>query len=237
VTVTQRPQPIGVPFLPLLVRDVMTSPAVTVEPAATVRDIADILLTRDIHSVPVVDIGEQLVGIVSEADLISREGYPSKYRRLAEMVGGAREEHRHHWGLRAQGVTASEIMTKDVVLCHPTEPVAVVARRMLSREVPALPVVDGGRVIGVISRHDLVALLDRPDPEIRGRVEQVLGDPLWAPEQHDVKAQVRDGVVVLTGTVRLPSDGAVVESTIAQIPGVTSVTNLLTAREDEPTTS
>ncbi len=234
MAVTQPERSTKVPFLPLLVRDVMTSPALTVEPTATVKDIADLLLGHDIHSVPVVDIGDVLVGIVSEADLVSREAYPAKFRRLAELVSEARVEHRRHWTVRAQGVTASEIMTTDVITCRPAEPVAVAARRMLSREVPALPVVDRGRVIGMVSRHDLLGLLDRPDAEIRARVVQLLADPLWAPEQHLVEAEVRDGVVVLTGTVLYPSDVAVVGSIVAQIPGVTSVTNLVKARQAEP---
>lgn len=212
----------------------MTSPALTVEPGATIKDIAEILVERDIHSVPVVDPGGQLVGIVSEADLISREGYPAKYRRLAELVDQARVEHRHHWSARALGTTASEVMTRDVITCRPNESVAVAARRMLTREVPALPVLEDGQVIGVVSRHDLLSLLDRPDPEIRETVDQVLADPLWAPDEHRVTAEVRDGVVVLTGTVLYPSDGPVLAAIIAQIPGVTSVTNLVKARDPEP---
>lgn len=234
MTVTKREPATRVHFFPLLVRDVMTSPAVTVEPASTVKDIAAILLARDIHSVPVVDVGDQLVGIVSEADLIAREGYPATHRRLAELVSQARAEHKHHWSLRAEGVTASEIMTREVVTCQPTEPVAIAARRMLGREVPALPVVEEGHVTGIVSRHDLLKLLDRPDPEIREAVGQVLTDPLWAPEEHRVEAEVRDGVVVLTGTVRYPSEVPVVASFVARIPGVISVTNLVKAREPEP---
>ncbi|HET6966601.1 MAG TPA: CBS domain-containing protein [Acidimicrobiales bacterium] len=234
MTVTQREQPRPGPFHPVLVRDVMTSPAVTVEPAATVKDIAEILVAHDFHSVPVVDLGDQLVGIVSEADLISREGYPTKYRRLAELVEQARVEHRHHWGARALGVTASEIMTREVITCRPAESVAVIARRMLSREVPALPVVEDGHVVGIVSRHDLLTLLDRPDPEIREKVEQLLADPLLAPEQHTVTAEVRDGVVVLTGSVLYPSDVPVLAALVSQLPGVTSITNLVKAREPEP---
>lgn len=234
MTVTRRERQTPGPFHPVLVRDVMSSPAVTVEPAATVKDIAEILVANDFHSVPVVDFGDQLVGIVSEADLISREGYPAKYRRLAELVDGARVEHRHHWAVRALGVTASEIMTRDVITCQPAESVAVVARRMLSREVPALPVIEDGHVVGIVSRHDLLSLLDRPDPEIRERVAQLLADPLLAPEQNTVSAEVRDGVVVLTGSVLYPSDVPVLAALVSQLPGVTSVTNLVRSREPEP---
>lgn len=65
------------PSHPRVVRDLMTSNPVTVEPGATVKDIAHIMLEHDVRCVPVIDIGEQLVGVVSEADLLCREGYPT----------------------------------------------------------------------------------------------------------------------------------------------------------------
>lgn len=231
----QEPRAGGMSFLPVLVRDVMTSPAITVDPSATVKEIAELLLERDIHAVPVLDVGDVLVGMVAESDLISRGAYPTvRHRRLADVIGEARAEHRHHWSVRAEGVTASEVMTRDVITCRPAEPVGVVTRRMLRRDVRLLPVIEGSTVVGVVSRHDLLALFDRPDSEIRERLEQVLADPLWSPELQQVEAEVRDGVVVLTGTVLYPSHVQIVGSVAARIPGVIAVTNLVNPRESEP---
>jgi predicted transcriptional regulator len=104
---------------------------VTLGPA-TVKDFAHVLLARDIRCAPVIDIGQQLIGVVSEADLISREGYPTvRNHRLAGIVDAALAEHRHHWTGRAERLTAGEIMTTDIVSCAPYEPVPLITRRML----------------------------------------------------------------------------------------------------------
>jgi CBS domain-containing protein len=218
------------PFLPVLVRDVMTPDPVTVEPAATVKDIAHVLLDRDIRCVPVVDVGDILIGVVSESDLICRGGYPTaRSHHLADFVDGL-AEHRHHWSSRAEGLTAGEIMTSDFVTCRPDEPVAIVTRRMLRMGVRTLPVVDDDRLVGVVSRHDLLRLFDRPDAEIRDRIEQLLADPLWAPDEHAAEFSVRDGVVILSGSVRRQSDVSVLAAAVRQVPGVIEVVNRLSAR-------
>ncbi len=181
------------------------------EPAATVKDIAHVLLQHDIRCVFVLDIGDVLVGIVSEADLVCREGYPTvRSHHLAAIIDAAVAEHRHHWTARVEGLTAGEIMTTEMITCEPTEPVAVVVRRMLQRNVRTLPVIEGGRLVGVLSRHDLLPLFDQPDIDIRGNIADLLADPLWAPDDHAVKIEVLDGVAILTGSVRYPSDKSVV---------------------------
>ena len=80
----------------------------TVEPTATVKDVAEIMLTRDVHSVPVVDVGDVFIGMVSESDLICREGCPTPRRHhLSDFVDSIMVEHRHHWQERAKGLTAA----------------------------------------------------------------------------------------------------------------------------------
>jgi CBS domain-containing protein len=213
----------------------MTLKPITVEPTATVKDIAHVMLERDIRCVPVVDIGELMVGIVSEADLLCREGYPTvRSHHLAALIDGAVAEHRHHWKARAEGLTAEEIMTTNVVSCSPTEPVGVVVRRMLRNDVRTLPVVADGRLVGVLSRHDILPLFDRPDTEIRASVTELLTNPLWAPDGHNIEAEILDGVVILSGSVLHPSDQRVVCGLLRQVPGLVEVVDRLTWREREP---
>lgn len=232
-TSIEDPRPL--PFLPVLVRDVMTRDPVTVEPSSTVKDIAHQLLSRDIRAVPVVDVGDVVVGMVGESDLISRAGYPAvRSHHLANLLQDAIMEHRRHWSERAEGLTAGEIMTVEPIYCRPDEQVSVVARRMLRADVRTVPVIDEGRLVGVLSRHDLLRLYDRPDEEIRARVGELLDDPLWAPEGHHVDYEVRDAVVVLTGTVLRPSDRQIIGSIVHQVPGVLEVANRLTVAEAEP---
>jgi CBS domain-containing protein len=207
----------------------MTADPVTVAPTATVKDIAEVMLDRDVGSVPVVDIGGVLVGIVSEGDLVCREGYPTaRHHYLSAFVESARTEHRHHWAQRAEGLTAGEIMTTDLVTCHSDELLPIVTRRMLSKEVRAMPVVDEGRLVGILARHDLLSLFDRPDREVAAAVDQLLADPLWSPEGHAVKATVVDGVVTLTGTVRQDGDGHTLHDVVLGLPGVISVVDRTT---------
>ncbi|HEX6395509.1 MAG TPA: CBS domain-containing protein [Acidimicrobiales bacterium] len=221
--------------LPILVRDVMSTDPIAVEPTATVKEMAEILLRKDVRSVPVVDIGGLLVGVVSEADLVSREGFPSvRSHHLAELIEGTLAEHRHHWSSRAGGLTAGEIMTRDVVTCAPDEALPVVTRRMLVRDVRMLPVVQDGKLIGILSRHDLLRLFDRPDTEVRSRIAELLSSPLWGPEGHHVDPLVLDGVVTLRGTVLYPSDLRYMSSIVAQVPGVIEVVNQLTAEHPDP---
>lgn len=221
--------------VPARVRDLMSTDPITVGPATTVKEIASILLHHDIRCVPVVDVGGQLVGVVSEADLICRECRESVRRHsLREFVHEALDEHRHHWSERSMGLTAGEIMTDDVLACGPDDRVADVAQHMLSRGLRTLPVVEAGQLTGVISRHDLLRALDRPDFEVRSRVTQMLDDPIRAPEGHQVKAEVIDGVVILSGKVRYPSDVGVVAAEVGRIPGVLEVVNWLTAERPEP---
>ena len=219
----------------ILVRDLMTPDPIVVEPAATIKDITQLLLDGDIRSVPVVDIGSLLVGVVSEADLVCREGYPTvRSHHLAGLIDQAVAEHRHHWTARAEGLTAGEIMTTEVVTCRPDEVIPVVSRRMLEKEIRTLPVVDHGRLVGVLSRHDLLRLFNRPDPEIRQRIDRILSSPLWSPEGHAVSAEVRDGVVILTGTVRYRSDTHVVSDIIRHLPGVLEVVDRIQWQEKDP---
>ena len=221
--------------LPVRVRDLMTTPPIVVEPTATVKEIAETLLRHAIRSVPVVDIGGLVVGIVSEADLISREGFASvRDHHLNGLIDQTLAEHRHHWSGRAEGLTAGEIMIRKVVTCSPDESVEVVTRRMLLRDARALPVVEEGHLVGILSRHDLLRLFDRPDAEVRSRLADVLASPLWAPDGHHIQPEVLDGVVVLNGSVRFPSDVRYMSSVTAQIPGVTEVVNRLTAEEPDP---
>jgi CBS domain-containing protein len=220
------------PHLPVLVRDLMTANPVTVEPTATVKDVAEIMLARDVHSVPVVDVGDVFIGMVSEADLICREGCPSpRSHHLSDFVDSIVVEHRHHWQERVKGLTAGEIMTTDVVSCGPDEPVRMVTRRMLQQDLRTLPVLDGECLVGVLSRHDVLRLFDRPDPEIRERLAALLGSALWSPEDHHAQATVADGVVTLNGWVHYESEVESLGGVVRQVPGVIEVINKVTAKK------
>ena len=149
---------------------------------------------------------------------------------LADLVDNAVTEHRHHWKERTKGLTAGEIMTADITTSAPDEPVAIVSRRMLKQDLRTLPVTQDRRLVGILFRHDLLRLFDRPDPDVRSGVAAVLDNPLWTPEGHRVQATVIDGVVTLTGSVRDQCDIGLVCSVIRQVPGVIEVVNRLSVQ-------
>jgi hypothetical protein len=94
-----------------------------------------------------------------------------------------------------------------------------------------LQVLDGECLVGVLSRHDVLRMFDRPDPEIRERLAALLGSPLWSPEDHHAQATVADGVVTLTGWVHYESEVATLGGVVRQVPGVIEVINKVTAKQ------
>lgn len=220
---TYEVRPAEAAHFPVRAEDIMTPDPVVVEPTATVREIASVMMRRDIRMVPVVEIGEQLVGVVSESDLLCRAGFPSvRHHGIAAFIEGPPATQGHEWTARSQALTAEEIMTTTVVSCDPGEPVAAIARRMLERDIRTMPVVRDGRLAGVVSRHDVLRLFVRPDSEVRAHVAEILSASEWLPG-FGLSAEVRDGVVVLTGTASSPLEVAVICSIVRQVPGVVEV--------------
>jgi CBS domain-containing protein len=126
------------------------------------------------------------------------------------------------------------MMTTDVVTCAPTETVGIVVRRMLRHGIRTLPVVEDRQLVGVLSQHDILRLFDRPDGEIKVGVTELLADPLWAPDSHAVDVEVRDGVVILTGSVPHPRDKRLVRNLVGEVPGVVEVVDRLTSQTPDP---
>ena len=138
------------------VRDVMTTDVVTVGPEATYGETVDRLLAHDVSGLPVTDHAGTLLGIVTEADLVSREAYGSQRRRALGLVVDYLRGHDPAWVRRASGATARELMTPVVTTASPDDDLRTAARRMLERGHKRLPVVAAGRLVGIVSRRDLL---------------------------------------------------------------------------------
>jgi CBS domain-containing protein len=178
------------------VRDVMTPDVATVREQTPYREIVDTLAERRVSAVPVVDDFGHVLGVVSEADLLHKiemAGEPHE-RRIFE--GRRRRTAR----VKAAGGVAKELMTTPVVTTMADTAVAAAARLMENAEVKRLPVVDDlGRLVGIVSRADLLRVYLRPDEEIRHDVvEEVLRRVLWI-EPGLVRVEVTGGVVKLVG--------------------------------------
>jgi CBS domain-containing protein len=215
------------------VKDIMTTDVVTVEGRVPFRDVVEQLVDRGISSVPVVDGCGALVALVSEADLLPKEAFPEGRSRraltlLADMLAG--DDVR--WVSRADGLTAGDVMSLDPVTVEPTDDVRTVARMLLAGGVSQFPVVEEGRLVGIVARRDLLRTFLRTDAEIAADVSAELRALRHALD-HDADACVAQGAVVLEGVVRHPEDAAVLVRVVERVAGVVHVEDLLTVRDDE----
>ncbi len=128
------------------VRDVMTTPAITVGPDTPFAEIVDRLLSNDISGLPVVDDDGRLVGIVTEADLVSKEAYDHRRRRALGLVADYLRGRDPQWVRKAAGQTAADLMTAAPATASHEEGLAAASRRLLEEHHKRLPVVDDGRI-------------------------------------------------------------------------------------------
>ena len=208
------------------VADVMSTQVVTVNENARFHEVAEILYRHRISAAPVVDDAGAMIGIVSEGDLIPKTARP------ADALWPRRHERAEQRKARAQ--RARELMTQPVVSCRPTQTLTTAARRMLDANVKRLPVCDeGGRLVGIVSRHDLLRGFNRTDEEIRRDiVEGVM--PYWMGiDPATVDVSVVDGEVLLRGGVERQSDISTLVHLTRVIDGVVSVESDLTAAFDD----
>jgi CBS domain-containing protein len=218
------------------VADVMTKEVVTAGLTTPYKSVVEMLIEHAISAVPVVDEHGRLVGLVSEADLVDKEAYGDRPRRLATVLHDAVFGPSSEVVRRAAALTASGLMSERPATARPGEDVAKVARRMLELRLKRLPVVDEkGGLIGIVSRRDLLRAFTRTDVEINASIRELLASPLHAPDDvFIVRVEVQDGLVKLWGTVERPSDVGVVEGVVRRVPGVVGVDARLEARSPEP---
>lgn len=214
-------------------RDVMTTPVVTVDPETSFKEVIALLVEHDVSGLPVIDPLGRLIGVVTEADLVSKEAYAGRRRRLLGVLSDLLSGD-HRWTHKAEGLTAGEVMTRQPFVAGADEEVGRLARRMLERGVKRLPVVEAGRLVGIVSRKDLLRVFDRPDEAIAADIRARLASPLYTPEDQAVTFSVDQGVVTLEGSVRYEGDRAVVDGMVRAVPGVVAVESSLAYLEPNP---
>lgn len=178
------------------VSDVMATSVITVDRATPYKEIAQLLTEHRISGMPVLKMGRAVAGVVTEADLLAAEAKTARRLRSAGRPrpwSRARPPH--------PALTAGELMTAPAITIGPQVTVHAAGRLMSTRHVRLLPVVDAhDKLIGVVSRRDLLAVFLRPDEDIAADVRQVLDEILLA-EPGDADVAVRDGIVTLTGAL------------------------------------
>jgi CBS domain-containing protein len=149
------------------VADIMTRPVIAVRPETAVPEIARLMWEHRISGVPVVEPSGRVVGIVTELDLLVRNAnlhVPTYLRVLDALIPLGNPWQFAEELRRALGTTAAEVMTSPVVTVSPDTDLAAAATLMLDRRVNPVPVVDGDRLVGIISRADFVRLLAQEVP-------------------------------------------------------------------------
>jgi CBS domain-containing protein len=206
----------------------MTTSVVTVDRITPYQEIDRLLTERRISGVPVLMMGRQVAGVVSEADLLAAEDETARQARMASAIG-------RRWRLRKQphvSLTAGTLMTAPAITIGPDATIPAAARLMNTHHLRRLPVIDeDGTLVGIVSRRDLLSVFLRPDADIVHDARQVLDEiPLADPK--DVIVTVRHGVVTVAGTTQ-PEPGqeqdliSLVLRLIWDIDGVVDVVNKL----------
>jgi CBS-domain-containing membrane protein len=184
------------------VSDVMTTTVMTVDRITPYQEIDRLLTRHRIGGVPVLKMGREVVGVVSETDLLAAEDERRRQARMADSIG-RRWHLRQHPHVR---LTAGALMTSPAITIRPDATIPAAARVMNTDHISRLPVVDeDGKLVGIVSRRDLLSVFLRTDAEIAHDARQVL-DELPLADAKAVSAEVKHGVVTLAGTLRPEAD-------------------------------
>jgi CBS domain-containing protein len=212
------------------INEIMQRDVVTVAPETSLKEVAALLLEHRISGLPVCAADGRVVGVISEADIVQKEqtddfGSTAILGRLLDQAYGD--------GMRFAARTAGGAMTAPAVTVRSRDDVAQAAHLMISKRVNRLPVVDGGRLVGIVTRSDLVRAFRREDTAILGEIEDdVLRSTLWIdPDALDVT--VEDGLVTLEGSVETKTIAEIVRACVRRVPGVVDVESRLTWRIDD----
>lgn len=214
----------------MFVADVMTRDPATVAPDTSLRDAAAVLLDQGVSGLPVTDDEGRLVGIITEADFVAAEaerGDSGRHRILAALLG------REHSAL-GSAERVGDVMARSVETVHETDTVAAVAHAMLRHKVKRLPVVDRtGKLVGIVSRADVVKSFVREDVSIVADVETLLANRVIIVEPGAVTVTSNGGVVGLEGEVETRSEAEALAEIVAHLDGVLRVENRLRWKVDD----
>jgi len=208
-----------------LVKDVMTSKVIWVEQDTPFTAIAAALRDFRVSAFPVLDDKGQVIGVVSESDLLAKLALGGGEDGMPGMITGILHQHQAE---KARAVTAVDLMTSPAATVCPDDTVEQAARLMYTRRVKRLPVVDAdNHLAGIVTRADLLAVYSRPDVEIG---EEIRNDIAACESLTDVgrfDVSVTDGVATLTGTPRTCEQGHGVVRRARHIQGVVAVRDRL----------
>jgi CBS domain-containing protein len=205
-----------------LVEDVMTRNVVSVRKRAQYKDIVLVMRDRKFSAFPVLDEDNNVIGVVSEDDLLVKEAYSASGTGPGFLV-------RHRDKAKSAALTAAELMSRPAITIGPDATVADAARLMHEKHVKRLPVVDGatGRMVGIVSRVDLLGVYDRPDMDVRKEILEQVIEAEFVLDRLAYEVTVTAGVVTLSGPVGSEPVALSLLSAVRQVDGVVAVRDRL----------
>ncbi|MER7213414.1 CBS domain-containing protein [Streptosporangium sp. NPDC000239] len=221
------------------VSEIMTREVTSVDGATPFKDVAEVLIAHGVSAVPVVDAGNHVIGVVSEADLLHKEEFKEQYYREGYQPPlRARLRHRlaqeqDRGRAKAHGDTAAELMTSPAVTVRPQSAIVYAIRLMDEHGVKRLPVVDENGVLqGIVSRQDLLKVFLRSDAAITEEIRRdILDRSVWT-DTSQVKVLVHRGVVTLTGRMEQRSEAQLTAHMALRVNGVVDVVDEIRWDED-----
>jgi CBS domain-containing protein len=221
-------------------RDIMTTQVVSIGANTTIRELSDLLVKRGISAVPVVGPKGELVGIVSEGDLMRRVELGTARSRSWWLRLLAGEYALATDFIKANARKVSDVMVRDVITAEPTASLGEIARLLERHAIKRIPIVHNKQLVGIVSRANLVQALasleakphlelSPTDAAIRDRIMRRLESEPWA-HTSLLNVLVNDGIVDLWGIVHTAIEKDAVRVTAESTPGVTAVNDNLVLR-------
>ncbi|GAA0344179.1 CBS domain-containing protein [Actinoallomurus spadix] len=209
------------------VAQVMSDHVIAVREHATFAEIAAVMNRCRVASLPVIDTGNRVIGVVTEDDLLLRETPPG-----GALTGPRRRRAEHR---KRTALTADRLMTAPAVTVTPDTPVRRAARLMHRHRIHHLPVVDPatGRLRGIVSRSDLLTVYERHDEDIHREITRDVIEETFALEPGDFTVAVAQGTVTVHGTVRHRSTAEALLRAIEAVDGVIEVRDHVRYRWDD----
>lgn len=201
----------------------MSPTVVTVGPSTPLGETARLMSEHGISGAPVVDPSGELIGVISEGDFLLKErGRPARSDGALDRLLGRRANATDR---RLSAQTAGQAMSAPPVTIDPDRTLREAAGLMIDRAINRLPVVSAGRLVGIVTRADLVrAYLRRDDATLQTIRGEVLRNTMWI-DPDDLRVEVTDGHVSLEGTVDRRSTATIIEKLVGLIDGVDRVHN------------
>ncbi len=204
------------------VLDLMTTKVASVRPETPLKEVARVLAEHRISGLPVLDEQGHVLGVVSEADFVEREadGPPRRTSWLARLISGDDAEAMR---ARLSATTAGAAMSAPPITVTPGTSIKEAAALMSAKAVNRLPVVEDGRLVGIVTRADLLDAYLQSDSELRRAVrEEILRDTMWL-DPDELQVTVLEGIVFLMGRVDRRSTAEILQRLIRQLDGVLGV--------------